>query len=242
MTDDRSQPDSMAAEYALGLLTGDELRAAVDRVASEPAFAAEVARWRGRLAPLHSETEAVTPPAGLWDGIEHAIWGGDAANDNAPELRRRIMIWKSTAGAMTAIAVSLALVLAFEPRSRFAPVEHHQPLAASSPMVAMLGDQGSMKVVASWDPTERQLVLAIPGDMSTDPQHSHELWVIPTGGKPKSLGTMPSSKQMHMRLADALATLLQQGATIAISVEPRGGSPTGSPTGPVVAAGALTRA
>ena len=32
------------------------------------------------------------------------------------------------------------------------------------------------------------------------------------------------------------------GATVAISVEPPGGSPTGSPTGPVIASGALTRA
>jgi len=46
---------------------------------------------------------------------------------------------------------------------------------------------------------------------------------------------------MHMQLADALARLLQQGATIAISVEPPGGSPTGSPTGPVVASGALAK-
>jgi anti-sigma-K factor RskA len=53
---------------------------------------------------------------------------------------------------------------------------------------------------------------------------------------------MGAGKQMHMRLADALAELLQQGATIAISVEPPGGSPTGKPTGPVVASGSLEQA
>ena len=47
---------------------------------------------------------------------------------------------------------------------------------------------------------------------------------------------------MHMRLADTVAKLLQQGATIAISVEPPGGSPTGAPTGPVVASGSLSEA
>jgi anti-sigma-K factor RskA len=96
-------------------------------------------------------------------------------------------------------------------------------------------------VVASWDPVTQQLVLAVP-DMKADPSHSHELWVIPSDGKPRSLGTMASRRQMHMQLADALAQLLQQGATIAISVEPPGGSPTGAPTGPVVASGALTKA
>jgi anti-sigma-K factor RskA len=106
----------------------------------------------------------------------------------------------------------------------------------------MLSSEKDMKVVASWDPTGRQLVLAVAGDMPADPAHAHELWVIPADGKPRSLGTMPASKQTHMRLADALAQLLQEGATIAISVEPRGGSPTGAPTGPVVASGALAGA
>jgi anti-sigma-K factor RskA len=99
-----------------------------------------------------------------------------------------------------------------------------------------------MKVVASWDPASRRLVLAVAGDMPADPSHAHELWVIPEGGKPRSLGTMATGKQMHMRLAEALAQLLQQGATIAISVEPPGGSPTGAPTGPVVASGSLDKA
>ena len=142
---------------------------------------------------------------------------------------------------MTALAASLALVLVMRPQPPVS-VTPAPAVASAPPMVAMLGDQEGMKVVASWDPGSRQLVLAVPADIPADPSHSHELWVIPAGGKPQSLGTMPSGRQMHMRLADALATLLQQGATIAISVEPMGGSPTGAPTGPVVASGALSRA
>jgi anti-sigma-K factor RskA len=145
---------------------------------------------------------------------------------------------------MSALAACLAIVLVTglpSPRHPPVPVQVQQP--AATPLVAMLGDEDKqMKVVASWDPAARQLILAVPGAMPADPNHSHELWVIPADGKPRSLGTMAGGKQMHMRLADALAQLLQQGATIAISVEPPGGSPTGAPTGPVVASGALTRA
>lgn len=240
MIDDSSTPETLAGEYALGLLTGEDLRQARERLASEPGFAIEVARWQGRLAPLHAENEAIDPPRDLWNKIESKL-GLQAANDNETAFRRRLVVWKSIAGGMTAIAASLALVVAFEPRTNVAPLAP-KTQQVPAPMVAMLGSQGSMKVVASWNPSARQLILAVPGNMGTDPSHSNELWVIPAGGKPKSLGTMPNAKQMHMQLANALATLLQQGATIAISVEARGGSPTGAPTGPVVASGVLTRA
>lgn len=240
MTDDRSS-DAFAGEYALGLLTGEELRQARKSLASDPTFAARVERWQGRLAPLHAESEAIAPPTTLWTKLEARL-GPIAHNDNGAHFRRRLVLWKSTAAGMTAIAASLALLLIFEPRTSVVQAPSHGQQTAAVPMVAMLGDQGSMKVIASWSPTARELVLAVPGDMATDPNHSNELWIIPSGGKPKSLGTMPNSKQMHMQLANALATLLQQGATIAISVEPRGGSPTGAPTGPVVASGPLTRA
>lgn len=241
MTDERSTSEAFAGEYVLGLLTAEELVQARERLASDPDFAAQVARWQGRLAPLHAENQSIEPPVDFWDKLEVRL-GRNAANDNEASFRRRLLVWKSIAGGMTAIAASLALLLMFEPRASVAPVARQGQQTAPVPMVAMLGKQGSMKVVASWSPSARQLVLAVPGDMSTDPNHSNELWVIPAGGKPKSLGTMPKSRQMHMQLANALATLLQQGATIAISVEPRGGSPTGAPTGPVVASGSLTRA
>jgi anti-sigma-K factor RskA len=53
---------------------------------------------------------------------------------------------------------------------------------------------------------------------------------------------MPAVKQMHMRVADPLARMLRQGAVIAISAEPPGGSPTGRPSGPMLLSGALDQA
>ena len=235
MTDKR-EPDeraTLAAEQALRLLTGAERAAA----AKDPNFADEVARWRGRFAPLAAEVDSVAPPAGVWARIEAAII---SPQSNVVILKQRLNVWRGIAGGATALAATLAGVLLLQPRAA-APPAIVQP--AGTPMVAMLGDeQKQMKVMASWDPAGRQLVLVVAGDMPVDPSHAHELWVIPAGGKPRSLGTMGGAKQSHMRLADALATLMENGATVAISVEPPGGSPTGSPTGPVIASGALTKA
>ena len=53
---------------------------------------------------------------------------------------------------------------------------------------------------------------------------------------PISLGVMPSDVSASMTVNLPLGT----DASLAISVEPEGGSPTGLPTGPVVAQGRLS--
>lgn len=241
MTDGRSPRDDwqdLAAEFALGLLSGAELQAARDLDRTDPAFHTEAARWRGRLAPMLDEVPEIAPPASNWIRIADSTTGG-ADRGNVVELRRRVRRWQGFTAGASAIAAALALVVATG-TLRPSPVAEQAPRTASAPMVAMLGkDSSATAVVASWDPAAQQLVLAVPGTLQDQPNHAHELWVIPPGGKPRSLGTMPRTRQMHMKLAEALARLLEQGSTIAISVEPAGGSPTGAPTGPVIASGAL---
>lgn len=241
--DDGTEPIGLAAEYALSVLTGDEFREAHERVRADGEFRAEVARWTARFSPLLEEASEVPPPASAWSAIQRRI-GTQASNDNVHFLSRQVARWRGIAAGMTAIAASLLVVLLW-PLPGFksdAPLVR-QTVPAPAPMVAMLGnDAQGTEVVASWDPAARQLVLVVAGDLKGDDSHSRELWVIPKGSKPSSLGTMPVTKQMHMRLADTLARLLENGATLAISVEPRGGSPTGLPTGPVVASGSLTQA
>ena len=131
-------------------------------------------------------------------------------------------------------------MLLVEPRL-LAPVPAAQ-VSTAPPLVAMVGDDKQMKLMASWDPAGRRLVLAVAGDMPADPATPTNCGSSRPAEAARSLGTMPAKRQMHMRLEDALAELMRQGATIAISVEPPGGSPTGAPTGPVIASGMLRSA
>ena len=225
-------PRDLAAEYALGLLDGTERAEARALLSSNPSFLAEVDAWTARLAPLLDEVEPSRPPNRLWPAIAAATGG---ASDNVVALKRRVSVWQGISAGMTALAASLAVVL-LQPAPQ-APVQ-----SPAAPMVAMVSDEGkTITVVANWDPDDRQLVLAMAGDMPEDPGKAHELWVIPQGGTPRSLGTMADKPMSRMELAETLADLLSQGATIAISVEPPGGSPTGAPTGPVIASGTLER-
>jgi anti-sigma-K factor RskA len=242
MTDNRDNPSdaALAAEYASGALTGADLVQARAREAADPAFARDVARWRGRLAGLHDEVDPVAPPAGLWARIERAAGGKAAANDN--DMHKAVRLWRAATAGMTAVAAGLALALMLQNVPTQPAAQPPATTTAATPMVALVGDKQATQVMVSWDPASRQMVLAVTGGLPNDGKHSHELWVIPPGGTPRSLGTMALDKQSHKRLAETLASLLQHGATIAISVEPRGGSPTGAPTGPVIASGSLTSA
>ena len=141
---------------------------------------------------------------------------------------------------MTALAASLALFLLLRPPT----VREIRPpqQVASAPMVARLASDRQIALVASWDSQRGQLLLASAAGLPAQSSRSHELWIIPTGGKPKSLGVMPEAAQSTMRLSAGTDKLMLAGATIAVSVEPRGGSPTGAPTGPVVASGTLQAA
>jgi anti-sigma-K factor RskA len=67
--------------------------------------------------------------------------------------------------------------------------------------------------------------------------HAYELWgIAPHATRPVPLGVISASGEMKLA---ALPKGMSAGATLAISIEPPGGSPTGLPTGPVVYTGVL---
>jgi anti-sigma-K factor RskA len=177
----------------------------------------------------------------VWAGIQRRLGGSEAANDNVRAIRRKLDLWRGVAAGASALAASLAVVMLTRAPDIAPPVT--APAPAPAPMIAMLGDeqQGAM-LVASWNPGQNNLRVTAAAQMPEQAGRAHELWVIPADGTPRSLGTMPNAARMHMPVTPQLSRDLQEGATLAVSVEPPGGSPTGLPTGPVIASGKLERA
>jgi len=88
--------------------------------------------------------------------------------------------------------------------------------------------------------TGNTLVIVPAARLTTDPR-AFELWLIPTGEtRPRSLGLVQPGQPIRLEIPPDLAGRLTPDATLAVSIEPPGGSPTGLPTGPVIAAGKLT--
>ena len=104
-------------------------------------------------------------------------------------------------------------------------------------MAMLKADDERMMLIATWDASSRKLGLTATGKMPEDPGHAHELWIIPAGGQPRSLGSMPAGNRVKMAVEEAMASHLRQGATLAISVSPWAARRRVCTTGPVLASG-----
>lgn len=240
----RDERAALAAELALGLLDGADRDEAQGLADTDADFRAVVDRWKARFASLLDGVEERQPPASAWPRILAAIGSRTAANDNAAELRRSLERWRLASGGFGAVAAALSLVLVTRPDTA-PPPPAPAPIQASAPMVAMIaGDDGPspVRLVANWDPAARQLIVtpAMKPDMNAS--QSIELWVIPADGTPRSMGVMPVDGPMRGTIDAPMGRMLDSGATLAISIERSGGSPSGAPEGPVVATGKLVGA
>jgi anti-sigma-K factor RskA len=227
--------DIAAAELALGLLEGEERSAALRRVLAEPGFAAQVEWWRSRFAALFDLWPERVAPSHIGQRIETSL-DGAALGTTAPTKVGRFP-WPALAAVTSAIAASLLLFVMVRPEST-PPVSQPIPVARpTSVLVAMLGDAKS-PVAAVYDPANGALrVAAGPG---VPKARVAQLWVIGKDGVPHSLGLL-SDRPTSLAPESADRGRIVPGATLAISVEPLGGSPTGLPTGPVVATGVVAR-
>ncbi|HEY0113193.1 MAG TPA: anti-sigma factor [Allosphingosinicella sp.] len=239
MSDIRHDPerDLLAAELALGLLEGDELREARALRLSDRAFAAEVEAWQLRLAPLADEAAEVEPDPRVWAAIAARLGAVQAAaGGNVVELRRKLTVWKGWAAGMAAVAASLALALAYQ-SGRDGPPAVVQP--APVLVASLSSEQADASLSVAYD-GGRSSLLVTPGRLTGAAGHDHELWVIPPGGQPVSLGLVRPGAPQRLRVPVSLAPHFRSRSAIAVSVEPTGGSPTGKPTGPVIASGELS--
>ena len=219
MTDD---PDMTAGELALGLLEGDERAAALRRMLADPAFAREVEDWRHRMAGLFDDYREVMPP----DSVAARL-----AAPDAPASRGNR--WPIVA-ALTALAAAIALFFAIRPPLPVVPQPHTMMVAS-----LMMTDK-SASVPAVIDMTTGEM--SIPHADMAPSGKSAQLWMIGSDGVPKPMGLLAAQGTSRMTLASDQRRQLTAGMTLAVSVEPVGGSPTGKPTGPVVASGKITLA
>lgn len=242
MSPDMTPDEALALEWALGVLDEPARAAAEARRQAEPAFAALCAHWAATLAPLSDEVEPVKPSRAVWQAIEAEIAPPSfIGTEEAPAARTRPSIWASLALWRTATAAfaALALALLVAQPTRTVIVQQAAPAQGGALLATTLaGETGDALATAQLDTERRQVILA-PVTTASAGDRVLELWLIPADGKPRSLGVISLGGAQRVTVPETVLQLVANGAVLAVSLEPVGGSPTGLPTGPVVATGKL---
>lgn len=214
--------DLLAGEYVVGTLSTAE-RAAVDRrMLDHPALGRAVAEWHERLAPLAADLGPVVPRPEVWNRIRRSL------SDRGRVVRlpwwNRVGIWRGLTALATVAAAAVAAVF----------------LSAAPPqLMAVLNDaEGRPVWLLRTAEDDRGLLTRLLGAVPPV-ERVPELWLVPSSGVPVSLGLLEPTGYNRRPLSPEIERMLVAGATLAVSLEPPGGSPTGQPTGPVISTGAL---
>ena len=239
--------DRLAAEHVLGVLEGAEATRAANLLTSDATFAAAVARWRERLAEFDETAAPAAPSAGLWRRIEADLAPAPPPQTPAtaparvlvPDplnalraLWRSLAFWRVAGMASAAAALVLGVGLAYVASER----------ARTPILVAVLVSEGSTEpaaVVNAFADGRTELVplraIAVP------PDRALEIWTLwDRAVGPRSVGLLDQTRSVRLNLQNMPKPGPNQ--LFEITLEPKTGSPTGRPTGPVLMKGLASTA
>lgn len=245
--DDQGLPpsdDVRAGEYVLGVLDAQERQQAQARIASDPEFAGLVELWEQRFAAWMTRAEAVTPSAHVWPRIRTELgW--------APVASTRAGLWDSVGfwrGATALAAAASVAAIVFGLRGPVpAPVQppvvvQVQPQAEEAvarPVTVLATDDGATGWIATVD-ADNGKVHMVPVPRPADAGGKvDELWIIPAGRAPISLGFVSNEKAHTIDIPAAVRAAFVAGSTLAVTLEAQEGMPHAAPAGPIVAKGAI---
>ncbi len=232
----RNRPllDRLAAEYVLGTLTGPARRRFERLLHELPEAQSGVDWWSARLDTLGTSLPAVTPPARVWHGIQRRL--GMTAT-TLPGWHR-LWLWQGAAALGGLATVVLAVYIGL-----LAPPVDRLPEQAPPGYVAVINDEATRAAwLLSFDVAAQKLRVQALAGQTLASEKSFELWLLPGQNRaPQSLGLLPANGSAILVATGLDPAVLEQADGVAVSLEPRGGSTTGAPTGPILYQGAIRK-
>ena len=225
--------EDLAGLYVLGALNAEEMRAVRTEAERSSAMAAEIVAWERRLTPLVVLLPEAVVPATLWPELSArldriASSGQSIGESYIPPLRQRrarrgegraLAAWRGAAVGAMALAAGLAALLI----TRVPP----PPPRLAMIMPARPGLGGWLISVAA----NGEIHATAQGALSHSLQQDFQLWSLADGAStPVPLGLLPVTSAVVLKPG----TLPNHKFQLLVSLEPKGGSPTGLPTGPVM--------
>ena len=219
----------------LGTLRG-RARARFERLlASDASLNGLVDQWENALMPLADGIAPVNPSPEIWLRLQTRLGQGVAAlpvRKPAPSAWWQSMnFWRGWGIASSAIAAGLLVYFSF--------ISPQAPQETATTHIAVLSNEQAQPIISvSARRKSRQLFVKVLSKQTIAADRTFELWMLPTGGAPRSLGLLAADGTSTLSLPSDTDSL-ESIPALAVSLEPIGGSTTGAPTGPVLFKGAV---
>jgi anti-sigma-K factor RskA len=223
--------DRLAAEYALGTLRGAARRRFQKLMAGDSALRDLTLQWEMRLNDMAANAKPVTPRPQLWQAIDRALGPVPRPQHERPGLLSGLWeslgFWRASSFGAAAVAAALVLYIAVG-----------RPVAPDARYIAVLiDDKATPVLVASLEAADGKLSIKSIKPTNVAADKDLELWLVPQQGTSvRSLGVL-KGMQALVKLTEGDASDLSHGGKLAVSLEPAGGSPTGTATGPILYVG-----
>ncbi|MBV6320790.1 anti-sigma factor domain-containing protein [Duganella violaceipulchra] len=230
LRDNAALRDQLAAEYVLGTLKGGARRRFEGHLHNDAALRRIVVEWQDRLAPLAEFSSAQPPRKQVWQGIERRL--------NLPRAHAAWQFWRSESVTfwrslgMVSTAVAALLVVTISVRSLQAPQLDY--------VATLTDDKAQTALLLTGDSRHQAMTVRVVGAAAVPGDKSLELWAVPKSGHPRSLGLL--NARGEVRLAMSSKAVGDDVALLAVTLEPKGGSPDpNGPTGPILYKGSWVR-
>jgi anti-sigma-K factor RskA len=218
--------EQLAGAYVLGTLCTPARRRFARLMAERPYIRQAVVDWERRLDPLSTRLRPVRPPARVWGNIRQEIQAEARAAARGAGFWNSLLLWRSGAVAALLLAATLLVQLSL-------PHSQHPPMPA---YVAVLNSEKDVPMlIATATKAPMRLMVKKMDDMPLPSDQDLELWCLIKGSKrPWPMGVLTAGKETVFTLTEHEWQLFTNTTGLAVSMEPKGGSPEGVPTGPVM--------
>lgn len=211
------------AEYVLGTLDTDARAALEQALLTDRELAREVYSWQDRLLPLVDRVVPTQPSTQLWPRIARQL----PTRAAAPRWWQKLVLWQGLSAAALMLSLGLALQLARTPSP--AEVRYVAILQTPAQQVAWVVESVDAETLRL-RPVGKLPVLAAG--------RAWQFWTKPLNAdRPTSLGLVPANGEL--RVPHKALPALGSQQLFEVTLEPQNGSPTGRPTGPILAVGRM---
>ena len=212
--------NALAAEYVLGTLRGPARQRFQKLMMQYPPISEATTTWEQHLNALGQKIPPVTPDESVWQRIEQQLgFVNEPAKSNVvPITKAKSKVWQGIAGLASAAALVLAVLL----------VNIEPTTSPDAQQLALVNNEQTELLWAleiGTDTIDIQATKSLVAQANAD----YELWIVAADGRaPISLGLLPKTGKLRLSKPELFDQI--EIAALAVSLEPLGGSPNGSPT------------